>query len=135
MSPCGDLRVNVAMALPIYRRTVYHASRDGQSPLWVKSRQCATRKPMSALCQQRTSACLFDHLVGTGEKRWRHGKTKRPSGLKIDHQFKLGRRLHRQIGRLLALEDAIDIAGRLTVLVDKSEPYDTRPPEAAKTCS
>ena len=62
---------------------------------------------------------LIDHLVGTGEKRWRHGKTKRPSGLKIDHQFKLGRRLHRQIGRLLALEDAIDIAGRLTVLVDK----------------
>jgi hypothetical protein len=30
----------------------------------------------------------------------------------------LGRRLHRKVGRLLALEDAIDIAGRLPVLVD-----------------
>src|SRR5262249_34427048 len=32
-------------------------------------------------------------------------------GLEIDDQLVLGGRLHRQVGRLLALEDAIDVAG------------------------
>ena len=46
----------------------------------------------------------------------------RPSAfavLRLIDQLVLGRRLHRQIGRLLALEDAIDVAGRASVLVDK----------------
>jgi hypothetical protein len=30
----------------------------------------------------------------------------------IDDKLELGRRLHRQVGRLLALEDAIDVASR-----------------------
>ena len=38
------------------------------------------------------------------------------------HQLVLGRRLHRQVGRLLALEDAIDVAGRAPVLVDEIRP-------------
>ena len=72
---------------------------------------------MSALCQKRTSA-LFDHLVGAGEQRRRHGEAERLGGLEIDHQLVLGRRLHRQVGWLLALEDAIDVAGRAAELVD-----------------
>ena len=46
----------------------------------------------------------------------------RPSALavlRLIDQLVLGRRLHRQVGRLLALEDAIDIAGRAPVLVDQ----------------
>ena len=43
---------------------------------------------------------------------------------RVDHQFKLGRRLHRQVGGLLALENAIDIAGRALVLVDKIGPIE-----------
>ena len=77
---------------------------------------------MSALCQKRTLSRLFDHLVGAGEKRWRHGKTKRLGGLEIDRQLVSGRRLYRQVGWLLAFEDAIDIAGRLPVLVDVISP-------------
>ena len=34
----------------------------------------------------------------------------------------LGRRLHRQVGRLLALEDAVDVAGGAAVLVDPIRP-------------
>ena len=34
-------------------------------------------------------------------------------GLEIDHQLVLGRVLHRQISRFLALEDAVDVAGRV----------------------
>src|SRR5262249_37166462 len=37
-------------------------------------------------------------------------------GLEIDNQLEFGRRLHRKIGWLLALEDADDICGRLPIL-------------------
>ena len=42
--------------------------------------------------------------------------------LRLMHQLVLGRRLHRKVGRLLALEDAIDVAGRAPVLVDDIRP-------------
>ena len=53
---------------------------------------------------------LFDYLVGAGEQRRRHRDTKRLRSLQIYHQLVLGRRLHRQVGGLLAFEDAIDVA-------------------------
>jgi hypothetical protein len=46
----------------------------------------------------------LDHLVGPGEHRWRDFKAERLRGLEIDYQFVLGRRLHRQVGGLLALD-------------------------------
>src|SRR6516162_3029679 len=42
--------------------------------------------------------------------------------MKIDDQLIFGRRLHRQIGWLLALEDAIDVAGGSPVLVADIRP-------------
>ena len=53
------------------------------------------------------------------------GGTSRPSALavlRLIDQLVLGRRLHRQVGRLLALEDAVDVAGRAPVLVDRIRP-------------
>ncbi len=53
------------------------------------------------------------------------GGTSRPSALavlRLSTSLVLGRRLHRQVGRLLALEDAVDVAGRAPVLVDVIRP-------------
>src|SRR6266436_10294459 len=64
----------------------------------------------------------FDHLVGAREQRRRHIEAERLNGFKIDDQLVLGRRLHWQVGRLLALEDAVDVAGRAAILVDRIRP-------------
>ena len=70
---------------------------------------------------------LFDHLVGAGKYYRRNCEAQCLSGFKIDHQLVLGRRLHRQVGGFLALEDTIDIACRLPVLVDEVSPIRNKP--------
>jgi hypothetical protein len=67
-------------------------------------------------------AALFDYFVSAREQRGRHFEAERSGGLKVDHQFVLGRRLHRQVGWLFPLEDAVNIASRATVLVGRIGP-------------
>jgi hypothetical protein len=83
---------------------------------------------MSDKCQKRTLHSLFDHLIGAGQQRGRHCQSERFRGLHIDGQLIFGRHLNRQVGRLLALEDAVDKAGRLTVLLNEIRPIGDRAP-------
>src|SRR5262252_1365416 len=68
-----------------------------------------------------TTACcfilprqLFDYLVGAQHNRWRYRKAQRLGGLAVQDHLELGRKLHREITRLLAAQDAIDIGGGTT---------------------
>src|SRR5262249_37468043 len=52
---------------------------------------------------------LYD-LVGAGEEGLRDGEAERLGGLQVDDHLNLDRLLHRQVGRLLAFENAGDVA-------------------------
>ena len=52
---------------------------------------------------------LFDHLIGSRKQFVWDSESERLGGLEIDDQLKLCWRLHGEIGRLLTLEDAVDI--------------------------
>ena len=66
----------------------------------------------------RPAKNLFDHRIGANEHRCGYVEAERLGGLEVDDQLVLGRRLHRQVGRLLTLKNAIDITSRAPVLID-----------------
>jgi len=53
----------------------------------------------------------MSNLVGDREQRRGDCDAKCLGGLEVDHEFKLGRQLHGQIGRLFAPQNAIYIDG------------------------
>ena len=64
----------------------------------------------------------FDHRVGASKQHWRQFDADRLRRLEVDHQLVLRRCLHREVGRLLSPENAIDISGGAAVLVDGIRP-------------
>jgi hypothetical protein len=59
---------------------------------------------MSALCQKRTSAASFDHIVREREQPVRNLEAERLRGLEVDGQFELRGLYDRQVGGLFTLE-------------------------------
>ncbi len=70
----------------------------------------------SSLCENAreqsvaAKSFLFDHLVCADEQGWRHGEAECFGRLEINNQLIYRRLLNRQIGRLGAFEDPIDVA-------------------------
>src|SRR5262252_2884460 len=71
---------------------------------------------ISLLCEHEyfRAAALFDHLVSAQQYRWGYGKTERGGGLAVHGHLEFRRKLHREIARLLAAQDAIHIGGGAT---------------------
>src|SRR5258707_8323651 len=95
---------------PSARITIAHQARQDASAL-------RDFGPAMSGCNSGHRA-LFDHLIGARQHcRW-NCETQCFGGFEIDHQLVLSRRLHWKVTRLLALEDAVDIAGGAMVLLD-----------------
>jgi hypothetical protein len=96
------------------------------SRLHLAKRACANSIRTSAEGQKETFepflSVLFDHLIRTRQDGGRHFEAERLRGLEVEYKFVPRRRLHRQIGRLLALKDAVDVAGGPPVLIDVIRP-------------
>ena len=73
----------------------------------------ATRAEHCACDYSITSSAVASSLSGTRP---------RLGGLDVDHELVLGRRLHWQVGWLLAFENAIDVRSRMPELVGKIRP-------------
>src|SRR5215471_6492191 len=69
------------------------------------------------MANESRGAFSFDHLVGAQQNRRRYGKTERLGGPAVHDHLELGRKLHREIVRLLAAQNAIDISGGATKVV------------------
>src|SRR5262249_57956775 len=78
--------------------------------------------PLRGLAAIKNPAASFDHLVRASQYRLRNGEAQCFSSLEIDYKLVLRGRLHRQVGRLIALEDAVDIARRAPALVEQIRP-------------
>src|ERR1700730_19341203 len=65
----------------------------------------------------RCSKPSLDHLVSAREQPRRNFKPERLRGLEIDHKLEFGRLLHRQVVGLLALQNPVNVAGRLPGMV------------------
>ena len=59
------------------------------------------------MIHQRKATSSLNHLIRSHQHVWRNRQADLLSGLEIDHQLKLRRLLHREIGRLGALEDSV----------------------------
>ena len=105
----GNLSMASFLVVPVLRRATLRSWRKRQ-----ENRVVSLATPPALLVECN----LFDYLVGASEHRWRNCEAKCLGRFEVYHKLVLGRRLNRHVGRLLALEDAIDVVGSMSKLVD-----------------
>jgi len=92
-----------------------YAVQNGMSALPPKADMCSA--VVHVCFGPKADIKLLDHLIGAGEQSGGHCQAECRCGFQIDRQFVFVWRLHRQISRFLALEDAIDITGSAVIFV------------------
>src|SRR5215208_6459920 len=87
-----------------------HAKRS--SRLNAILRDPAAKCPLSDPAGKKQHSRSFDDLVGAAEQRQRKGEAERLGGLQIEDELEPGGMYHRQLARLGALEDAVNVKSR-----------------------
>src|SRR5215471_1588802 len=83
----------------------------------LRKRTCANSARLYLLCaisgreQMQQAAPLLNHVIGTSHQRRRQVEAERLGGFEVDRQLDPGRELDRQIARLGALQNPVDVAG------------------------
>jgi hypothetical protein len=77
----------------------------------------------------------FNGLIRPQQQRWRDRKAKRLGRLQVDDQLEPRGLLDRDVGRLGALEDLVDVDGTPAVLSAILGPYARRTPSTARDWS
>jgi hypothetical protein len=104
---------------------------SGQGAPRVRSisntRRLVAPQHTAASCHEEThapqqTASSVDHFVGEREQRVRDSNAERPGGVEVHDQFEFGRLHDRQVGRLLAFEDAANIDAGLAIPVCNVRP-------------
>ena len=90
--------------------------RFAESQIPLVSRAPSIHDPLrpSAVQLRYAAKSLFDHLVGAKQDRLWHRKAERLGGLAVHDHLVFRRKLYREIARLRAAQDAIDIRGGAT---------------------
>jgi hypothetical protein len=101
---CPALRLTCCIAGGL--RVIVHANDEEQRS--DPKKECLHSFPPLWTCPARTTRSL----VGAQQYRWGYRKAERRGGPAIHDHLELGRKLHREIARLLATQDAIDAAAR-----------------------
>src|SRR5262249_27622716 len=94
----------------------------------IKSAWHSVTALKSAFGHERTLQALVDHLVSARNECGGYGQTERLRGSEIDDHLKYGWLLNRQVGRLGALQDLVNVHGSLAIQVGKF--CGVRPPPA-----
>src|SRR6476619_2370344 len=93
------------------------AMRDKTGSAAAPAARCKNLRRVSFMAT-RLPSTSFDHLVGPGEYGGRDLQTERLCGLEVNQELVFRRVLHRQVGRFLDLQDAVNVASCATMLVD-----------------
>src|SRR6516225_1136986 len=75
---------------------------------------CAPQRKSLSAINRHNQQLFVDHLGGAQHDRWGYGKPERLGGLAVQDHLKFRRKLHREIARLFAAQDAIHIGGGTT---------------------
>src|SRR5262249_36878872 len=107
-----------AIAAPAPRAAIQPRLRTRAAYLETPSKNPVESKgAVSSIRVRGAHGNSFDHLVGERQQFRRYFEPERLRGLEVDHQLELGRRLHRKLGRLGALENAVNVGCRPPELV------------------